>query len=372
VIRATSGSIAPIRSLSGFIAPLQNITLSTTLAEPAARVLVVEGDHVKAGDVLAVFDVSDLQANLRALERSAIEADANTLRQQFQSSQTIGQGIGSADQAQASLRQARAKLQEDMLDLSRDQTLESHGFIARQALDQQRTTVESDQAAVASAQASLHAAQITVSTNGSSQQGLQGASIAAERAAADAARAQADQVRAQISRATITSPVDGIVINRNLNPNEYPNNRTLFTIAQTGNVYAVFNASPTQIAGIHTGQSVAVQLNSEPKHQRLAHVVAVLGQSTPGSTNFTVKALIDQPDDALLSGLPLTGKVTLAAVSGTEIPRTAFTDGTESQVIAVRGNVPHHVDVTVLAEDATHAIVQGLPAGTSIVGNGTP
>ena len=370
VVTSGHGTIRPLRTLSGFIAPLQNVTLSTTLNEPAAHVDVIEGDRVKAGQTLAVFDVSDLQANLHALEQSAVEADANTARQQFQSSQTIGQGVGSASQAKAGLAQTQEKLQEDERDLARYEDLQSKGFIARQTTDQQRTTVASDRAAVRSSQAALQAAQITVNTNGTSREGLQGASITAQRAAADAARAQADQLRAQISRATISSPVEGIVVNRNLNPGEYPNSRTLFTIAQSGIVYAVLNASPAQITGIRRGQAVSIALSAGGRITRSAHVVAVLGQTTPGSTNFTVKAVIDQPDEDLLSGLPLVATITLAEVTGTSVPRAAFTDGTESQVIAVRDHVAHLVPVQVVAENATTAIVRGLASGTVLVSDG--
>lgn len=370
VTTSGSGTIKPQRILSGFIAPLQNVTLSTTLSEPAAQVNVVEGDHVLAGQVLAVLDVSDLEANLRALQRSAMQAEANTVRQQFQSAQTIGQGVSSASEAQANLAQAQAKFQLDQTNLERDESLEAKGFIAKQTTDQQRTAVETDRAEIRSSQAAVNSARITVDTNGTNTQGLQGATIAAQRAAAAAARAQGDQLRAQISRGTISSPVDGVVINRNLNPGEYPNNRTLFTIAQSGAVYAVLNASASQVGGVHRGQTVSVALNSEPNKRRSAHVVAVLGQSTPGSTNFTIKAAIDRPDDDLLSGLPLVATITLSSVSGTSIPRSAFSDGTETHVIVVRDGVAHVTPVRVLAENSSTAIVDGITAQTSLVSDG--
>ena len=181
--RATAhrGNIVAQRDLAGVIAPVQNITISTTLSEPAAHVDVIEGDHVQAGETLAVFDVADLEATLTADERSAAEADANAVKQAYQSSQTIGQGVGSAGQAQASLVQARQKLDLDQINLQRDVALQQQGYLAPQTADQQRTTVQTDVAAVASAKAALVFAQVTVATNGTTRTGLQGASIAAHR-----------------------------------------------------------------------------------------------------------------------------------------------------------------------------------------------
>ena len=248
VVTATDGSVMPTQSLGGYIAPLQNVTISSTLAEPASRVDVVEGDRVSRGELLAVFDTTDLQANLEADERTAAQADANADKQRYQSAQTIA--VGSAGQARASLALAQEKLYLDQVTLQRDQTLLTQGFVARQTVDEQRETMRADVAAVNSAKAALTAAQITVTTNGTQDAGLQGASIVAARAAAASARAQADQIRAQISRATLRSPVDGIVVNRNLNAGEYPNSRTLFTVQQSGDVYAVLNASSEQITGI--------------------------------------------------------------------------------------------------------------------------
>ena len=60
--------------------------------------------------------------------------------------------------------------------------------------------------------------------NGSSLSapGLQQSSVAQAKAQEEVALAQAQQIRVSISKATIISPIDGVVVNRNLNPGEYP------------------------------------------------------------------------------------------------------------------------------------------------------
>ncbi len=52
----------------------------------------------------------------------------------------------------------------------------------------------------------------------------------------------------QIAKATITSPIDGVVVNRNINPGEYPGNREIFTLQQVDPIYAVLHASSEQVA----------------------------------------------------------------------------------------------------------------------------
>jgi multidrug efflux pump subunit AcrA (membrane-fusion protein) len=370
VTTAVLGSVAPRHQLGGTVAPLQNIGISSSLSEPASAVLVREGQHVSAGAVLATFDVGDLEAQLDADLRSADEADANATKQRFQSIQTIVEGVGTSGQAQATLRQARTKQNLDELTLQRDEQLLAQAFIARQTVDEARQAVEADAQQVASAEAALASARGTVSTNGSTTAGLQGASIVAARAAAASARAQAEQVRAQISRATLRSPVDGIVVSRNLNVAEYPGTRTLFTIQQRGDAYAVLNASSDEVQGLRPGDGATVTVTGSGLRSVRGRIEAVLAQAQPGATNFTVKVRLPNPSGTLLAGMAVTTSIEAAAVNGVRIPRSAFTDGSESTVVSVRDGRTQLTPVNVIAEDDGHAIVRGIASGARIIADG--
>jgi HlyD family secretion protein len=370
VVQAMLGSVAPRHELGGIVAPLQNVGLSSSLSEPASAVLVREGQRVNAGEVLATFDVSDLEAQLDADLRSADEADANATKQRFQSVQTIVEGVGTSGQAQATLTQAQTKLSLDKLTLQRDEQLLVQQFIARQTVDEARQTVEADVQQIASAQAALASARGTVATNGSTTAGLQGASIVAARAAAAAARAQAEQIRAQISRATLRSPIDGVVVSRNLNVAEYPGTRTLFTIQQRGDAYAVLNASSDEVQGLRPGDGATVTATGSALGPVRGRIEAVLAQAQPGATNFSVKVRLPNASGALLAGMAVTASLEGAAVNGVRIPRGAFTDGSESTVVTVRDDRTHIQPVAVLAEDDNHAIVRGIASGARIIVNG--
>ena len=111
----------------------------------------------------------------------------------------------------------------------RDQQLISNGYVAQQTVDQQATIVANDRSAVRTAQATLQSALTNQSVNGTNDQGLQAANVAAAAAEARAARATVQQAQAavqqlqtQIGKAAIVSPIEGVVVNRNLNPGEYP------------------------------------------------------------------------------------------------------------------------------------------------------
>jgi RND family efflux transporter MFP subunit len=182
------------------------------------------------------------------------------------------------------------------------------------------------------------------------------------------------QITAALDRATIVSPVNGVIVNRNLNPGEYPGSRTIFTIQQLERVYAVLNASSSDTFAIPVGASVTLTVAGVSGKSYTGKVVAVLGQVSPGSTNFTVKVVLQNADGRLQSGLPVTASVALPPVAGVGIPTTAFLDDTHTTVMIADDElvdvVAKVVHVHEVGSDGTTSVVTGLKAGQQVVGNG--
>jgi multidrug efflux pump subunit AcrA (membrane-fusion protein) len=423
-VRATS-------TISGFVAPLLNVAITSALSEPTDVVNVNEGDRVHRGQVLAVLNTADLQAqlaqaqaNVVADQRTAESDDAKVAQTRYTATLNIGQGGNATLSARAALVQAQQNLTNDQQNLVRDQQLIAAGYIAQQVLDQQRTQVLNDQAAVRNAQALLQSAILNQNVNGTTNRGLQAAEVqsaVADARAAHAAVAQAQatvqQYQAQIARATVLSPIEGVVINRNLNPGEYPGSRTIFTLQRLDQVYAMLNASSTDTFEIPVGAPVSLVVAGTNSQIYRGDVVAVLGQVTPGSTNFTVKVLVTNADGRLQSGLPVTASASLPPVHGVGIPTTAFLDDTHTTVMIAQtqsaatprgpaspgaapvppaggSGAPHRrrrggaagpggtagpagpalvaktVHVRELGSDGTTSIVSGLRAGQTVISNG--
>jgi multidrug efflux pump subunit AcrA (membrane-fusion protein) len=368
---AKESTVKPMLTIAGIIAPLQNVAISSSLSEPTLGVYVNEGDHVRKGQVLARLDVSDLEANLASSEATAKSDDQKVAQSRYSATLAFGQSPDSVTEARASLRAAQETVRQAQIDLARYKALVAEGYIANQQYVQQETTVATDEANVRSAQAALDSAITNQAVNGTPAHGLQQSTIESSIADAASAHAAADEIRAQIARATIVSPVDGIIVNRNLNAGEYPGSRTNFTVQEISSVYAELNASSADVFRIHSGSPVSIVAGSDSSgHVYHGTVVAVLGQVAPGSTNFTVKALVHNPDSALQSGIPVTGTISLGPTTGVGIPTTAFLDDTNSSVYAVRSGAAETAKVQQVATDGKTSIVSGLPDGTAIVSNG--
>jgi HlyD family secretion protein len=369
VFTAEPGVVSPSSTLGGIIVPYQNVAIQSNLSEPAVSVLVREGDRVHRGEVLAILDTSDLRGNLQSAVGTAASAQSKAQQTLAQAGLTIAQNQNSTGAARAAVIQVEATLQNDQRDLRRDETLLRQGYIPQQTYDRQRTLVENDVQAVRTAQVALQNAQTQVSANGTTSTGMQGATVAAARADQQTALGQAAQIRAQIAKATIVSPVDGIVVNRNFNPGEYPGSRQIFTIQETDQVYAVLNGSGAQVIGIRTGAQAQISSSDAPIRARGA-VVAVLDEATPGSTNFVVKVRLANPQHTLRSGMVVSGHISKPTAFGIRVPIAAFLDDTHSSVQVVQNDVVGTVRVHTGVEDDAYAVVAGLSAGAQVVANG--
>ena len=364
-------TIHPTVQIAGIVAPYQNVSISSSLSEPTDSVAVIEGDDVRRGQTLAVLDTTDLRASLEAAQRSAASSDARVLQTQYQAQLNIGQGSDQVRNARAAVLQAQQTLKLDQVNLQRYQTLLNSGYVSQQQVDQQRTTVHNDQQQVLSAQASLQSAVLNSNVNGNYAQGLQAANVASAQADAASAHAQADQIQAQIDKALVTSPVDGIVVNRNLNPGEYPGSRTIFTVQQVDPVYAELNASSEDVFRIQRGANVSVAVAGVNTGSYRGRVNAVLGQVQPGSTNFTVEAILANPGYRLKSGMAVTGTINLPVVTGIGVPTTAFLDDSHDSVMVVNPDgTAKLAKVQERGSDGKTSVVTGIAQGTKVISNG--
>lgn len=369
---ATYGLIQPSEHLAGIVAPFQNVAIESTLVEPADRVNVQEGDAVHAGEVIAQLDTADLRAQLASYVATANSDRASTVHNVFSGRLSIDQGVDSLRTAETAVRQAEENLRRDQTDLKRYQGLVQNGYIAEQTVAQQQTTVNDDEQTLRADIAAVASARSNVVANGASvtAPGLQSSTIQSSQATEQIALANAQQERVQIAKATIVSPIDGVIVNRNLNPGEYPGSRQLFTIQQVNPIYAIFRGSGAQIAHITNGVPAIVTSSDVRNVRRSGKVVGVLNQIVPGSTDFQVKVVVDNGDGILRPGMAVTGAVRLPAVRGIRIPSTAFTDDNRDTIMLVRDGAVKTVPVSEIADDGSTSVVTGLSPGVRVVSDG--
>jgi HlyD family secretion protein len=369
-VAARSGTLAPALTLSGIVSPTQIVAISSSLVEPAVSVTVQEGDRVRPGQILAVLDTSDLRANFDADKNLAESYRAKTDETQYTAALQLKEGSDQVIQARTALRAAQGTLRNDSLDLQRDRVLLRSGYIARETVDTMQTQVANDEQAVRNALEALQTQIENARINGTPESGLQASTVTEARAQAASESAVADEIRVQIGRAAIVSPVEGYVVNRNINPGEYPGARQIFTIEETDVVFAILSASSESVFRIRKGAAVRIAVHGAKADVPEGSVVAVLDQITPGSTNFAVKVRVPNASGLLHGGMSVSGTISLPPVRGILIPTTAFLSENDDSIMVVDRGEAKTVRVTEVAGNGRESVVQGLVPGSRVITNG--
>lgn len=175
VVPATTGDIAKTIEVTGSLVALQDVVVGTKQAGRVAQVNVHEGDQVRAGQVVAMMDTADLNAQKLSAEANVQAA----LTREQQAQQAYVQAQNALTQAQNQLRQAQNSVRN-----------------AQTTLDWTKKTTQS---AVDTAQAGLQSAQesLAIVKQGAREQERRQAQEAVASAKANYDKARSDLKRYQ-------------------------------------------------------------------------------------------------------------------------------------------------------------------------------
>ncbi len=234
------------------------------------QVLIDEGDHVNAGQLLAQLE--------NASERAAVEAAEAEIALRRAELQRLENGARSEE-----LRVARAlDAEADALDrqarseLARRQHLAERRLISEESLEEART-----RAATAAASREHAAAQLALLLAGSRSEELDAA-----RAALAAATARAHAAVAELEKTRIRAPIDGIVLKRVLSAGETVTPLTPEPLATIGNMDRLVVRSEIDeldIARVRSGARATVRADAFPGRQFPGQVSRVARRMGPRS-----------------------------------------------------------------------------------------
>lgn len=248
------------------------IDIAARTAGRLKEVLVREGEFVTAGTVVALIDTEVADAQRRQAEAQARQAEsavatANSLVAQRESDKAA---------AQAAVAQREAELRAAQSRLARSTDLAGKGFLSPQAIDDDRTRVDTARAAVAAARAQVAAAGSAIVSARSQVEGA--------RSTAAAAQASIERIQADIDDAVLKSPRDGRVQYIVARPGEVvaAGGRVL-NLVDLSDVFITFFL-PTASAGrLAIGDEARIVLDAAPQYVIPANIsfVADVAQFTP-------------------------------------------------------------------------------------------
>jgi len=284
---------------------LREVDLAFNNSERVAQILVQEGDHVSAGQLVAKLDTARLQpqAEQAQAQYQAQQANLEKLRR--------GNRPEDIAQARANVAAARAQNQEagDKYQRLLNLTRSSDGrAVSPQDLDDAKSAADQAQAKLAQSEAAL-----ALQLAGSRREDIDQA--AAQTAAA---KANTDLLQQQIRDSNLYAPSNGTVKTRVMEPGDMASpTKTVLTIALTDPKWIRVYVDEPDLGRVHPGMNASVTVDTFPNRAfpgRVGYVSSV-AEFTPKNietpelrTNlvYEVRVLVNDPMDELRLGMPAT------------------------------------------------------------------
>jgi membrane fusion protein, heavy metal efflux system len=194
-------------------------------------------------------------------------------------------------------------------------------------------------------------------------------------------KSQSDIEKLQTSQtmnpiATITSPIAGVVVDRQVGPGQYlqSGGSPVFTIADPSKVWLLANVRETDAGLVKQGQSVEVRVLAYPKRTFKARVTYVAAVVDPVTHRLPVRAELDNADLALKPEMFANFRIlTSEATESPAVPEAAVVYEGEAAhvwVVAQDGLLSYRAIHTGRSNDGLVEVLEGLKTGERVVTKG--
>ena len=329
---------AAILQASGYVTARREATVSAQITGTVKEVLIEEGEHVKAGQVLA------------RLDDAAYQAGVDQARAQLMAAQAL------EAQYTAQLAQARRETQ-------RNQDLIDRNLVSRQSLETTQT-----------------------------QQDTLAAQLQVQRKQIDLARAALRGAQVQLAYCTVRAPFDGVIVAKSAQSGEIISpisagggfTRTgVGTIVDMDSLEIEVDVNEAYINRVVAQQSAQALLDAYPDWNIPAHVVAIIPTADRNKATVKVRVALDQKDPRILPDMGVrvsfmdpdaarnpAPKSAARAIEGVLVPASALVaggGGSGTVVYVLEGDVVRARAVKAGQSFGNLRAVTGLNAGVRVV-----
>ena len=328
---AGGASAGSILDASGYVVARRQATVASKITARMVELDIEEGDHVKAGQIIAKLDDTNIRA---ALNQSSAQLDF----------------------AKASLAETQVNLANAQRDYERQKSLLQGHFVSQSAVDNAQTTFD----------------------------GLR-AQLATQRSNVDVVAEGMKVAQRNLDDTIIRAPFSGIVTVKAAQPGEMVSpisagggfTRTgIGTIVDMDSLEFQVDVNENFINKVRADQKVSAKLNAYPDWQIPGHVIAVIPTADRSKGTVTVRIALDQKDSRVLPEMgvrvsflaePTEGADSKPAV-GVNVPLNAVQASGETGVVFIlRGDIVERRAVRLGASSGDNAtVLSGLSAGDRV------
>ncbi len=360
-----------VLNAAGYIVPHHKIEVASKVVGRVAWIGVEKGDAVKQGQVLVRFEDDEFRArvrqsegNLAALRARLAELEAGSRPEEI-------------ERSRATLAEGKADLARLKLELDRAKELTAAGVVAKQELDRSREQYNAQAARVDSLDRSYELIRI----------GPRSEEIDAIRGQVEQALGELAFVKTQLDATVIKAPVDGTILERNVEVGEFVTTGFVgdrgakgyvVSLADLDDIQVELDISQDDFAKLSMGQSATLATDAFRDREYRGEIVEISPEADRQKATVQVKVQILEPDSFLRP--EMNANVAFLAPEQTaeqparkpviEIPQNAVRDG---QVFLLANDkvVARQVE-TGKTSRGTTTIVSGLSGGEELILNPAP
>ena len=294
-----SGNGKPLVSVTGTIEAIQ-VDVSARIAGRIIERPVNEGDRVAAGQLLLRLDEAEQAAEVRRQE-AAVRTAQSTVNDLL-----AGARREEMEDARAALQSASATREWTERDFRRAEGLFRQTLIAAQEVDRARQAYE-----VAAAQEKSARQKLLLLEAGSRPDQVETA-----RGQLAQARNALDMARTRLREMTILSPLDGVVLRKNLEVGELANPGVpILTLMKPSDMWVRAYVPEEEVARIKVGSPAWVSVDGYPARRFPGRITEIASEAefTPRNVQtrkeranlvFRIKIAVDNPEGILKPGMP--------------------------------------------------------------------
>jgi HlyD family secretion protein len=354
---AVLGAIDHVVTADAVLFPINQANVTPKISAPVRRMLVNRGDHVRAGQLVAELESSDLAAALNEAKFQYEQAQASS------ATVTGATVVEDETKARADVQSAQSAFDAAKKLYDSRVALEKEGALAQKQVDETRLQMVQAQTQLETAQQHLK------SLNGvSRQEAVKGA-----QAQANAAKAHMDALQVQLSYARVLSPINGVVAERPINVGDIASaGMPVFSIVDISQVRAVANVPVKEAESIRVGRPARV---AGPDGDMAGAVTVVSPSASAGATTVEVWVQIANAGERLKPGATVRVSIIAETIQNTlVVPASALLNGDEGKqkvMVVTKDSVAHERTVAVGVRQGDRVqILSGVQEGDQVVTSG--
>ena len=291
IAKVERGDLAKSVVATGKIEPITKVEIKSKASGIVEKLYVDAGDHVKAGQLLAELDKEQIRASVRAAQAALAAAVANEKA------------------ASADLERSRVDAEGvdvPMLKRAYDRAVQmgKDGVVSEAAVDDAQKNYELAVNKQAVARAQL---------------GVARAKVVQAQAEVQRSRATLESAEEDLRYATITAPIDGVVLSRDVERGDAVSSilvmgsaaTLVMTIGDTTQVYVKGKVDESDIGKVYLGQPARIRVESfkDKTFNGKVTKISPMGTEKDNVTTFEVRVSIDNPGGELKANMTANAEI---------------------------------------------------------------